>query len=126
MLQISSTIKRKIPVKPAFFVKAKNKILGRKFFVELVFIGEKKMKSLNRKYRKKNKATDILSFKIEQKIGEIYINLNQAKIKARSQSLEEEKYLKYLFIHGLCHLKGMVHGSRMEYQERQYCRTLKI
>lgn len=114
MLSISYTVKEKSPVSREFFLKAKNDVLNRKYGLELIFIGEKKARFLNKKYRKKNYTPDILSFEIEKDLGEIYINLKEARKKSSDFDMSYENYLKFLFIHGLCHLKGMKHGSRMD------------
>lgn len=120
MVSISSTVKERIPVSSAFFVKAKDTILGKKYDLDLTFIGEKRSKFLNSKFRKIKKPTDILSFEIEKNFGEIYITPSAARRKAKTFGKKYDHYLKFLFIHGLCHLKGMKHGSRMESQERRF------
>jgi probable rRNA maturation factor len=77
------------------------------------------MRGLNKKYRGKDYATDILSFPLEKNVGEIFICKEAALPKSRDFGRAFDNYLSYLFIHGLCHLKGMTHGATMERQERK-------
>ncbi len=102
-----------------FFHLAKNAVLGKDYDLSLAFIGPKKMRETNKKYRGKDYATDILSFELEENAGEIFICKSAAREKARLFARPFSNYLSYLFIHGLCHLKGMRHGATMERQERK-------
>lgn len=77
------------------------------------------MQTLNRVHRGKDYATDILSFELEKNAGEIFICKSAAAKKAGLFDRTLENYLAFLFIHGLCHLKGMHHGATMERQERK-------
>jgi probable rRNA maturation factor len=107
------------------FEKVVEKILGKRKFVSFVFIDEIKMKKLNRKCRGKNKSTDILSFP-NQEGGEIFISMQDVRKKAPYFLLLTPYYLKYLFIHGLLHLKGYDHGSKMDRQENKFCKIFKL
>jgi probable rRNA maturation factor len=87
---------------------------------------------LNRQYRKKDKATDVLSFPFgdDDLLGEIYISLQRAKIQARRYGVSYNDELKRLLIHGLLHLMGYDHIKRtdralMEAREECYLRTKK-
>jgi probable rRNA maturation factor len=98
-------------------------VLGNKYDVSVVFCGEKLSQRLNRTYRKKNKPTNVLSFPLSKHEGEIFLNLIRIKKEAQKKGLPWAGYLSYLFIHGLLHLKGHDHGSRMEAEEK---RILKL
>src|SRR3989338_4411330 len=86
----------------------KNNLVVPKNFKKLPF---DKIKNLNKIYRQKEVATDILSFPLSKENGEIFINPQVAKIKAKKFEFTYENYLLFLVIHGLFHLKGMKHGS---------------
>jgi probable rRNA maturation factor len=126
MIYISKTVKENPPVQAAFFLKAKNLILGKTYELNVIFIGTHTSKTLNSKYRGIDKPTDILSFELEKRQGEIYINPKEAKRKSKLFKKKYSDYLKFLFIHGLCHLKGMDHGSRMDNQEKKYSKLLGL
>ena len=96
-------------------------------FFTLLLSNEKEIKLLNNKFRKKNKATDVLSFPFQTKfelktkikkekeiyLGDIIINLNKIKNK------KVLKYFKFefdrLWIHGLVHLLGHDHKKDKDF-----------
>ena len=93
----------------------------------LLLSGTKEIKNLNKKFRKKNKSTDVLSFPFYEKnqlinkikkekevyLGDIIINLSQVKKKNNKAKFKEE--LNKLWIHGLLHLLGYDHKSNSQY-----------
>ena len=58
-------------------------------------------------FRGKNKPTNILSFEYSKTSGEIVIQLDCVKKDAPKFGLPYTKFLGFLFIHGLLHLKGI-------------------
>ena len=106
---ITNKTKSTLPSVP--FLKIKNEALGKDYSLSLVFVGEKSIQKLNFNYRGKNKPTNILSFSLDKKFGEIFI----CPAIARKESLS----LAFLFIHGLTHLKGYDHGDTMERAEEK-------
>jgi probable rRNA maturation factor len=87
--------------------------------VSFVLCGDFLSRRLNRTYLKKDYSTNILSFPINKKEGELFLNLAKARREARLIGLAETTWVTYLFIHGLLHLKGLAHGSTMEKRERE-------
>ena len=108
------------------FARYKNVVLGETYELSLVFIGIQRMRSLNKKYRNKDTATDILSFPYSGKEGEIFLNLAECKRSARLHNKDLVDFLAYIFIHGCLHLKGFSHGSTMEDAERRFIKRLHI
>jgi rRNA maturation RNase YbeY len=101
------------------------KILGKGFFVSIVFVGQADMRKVNKRYRGIHKPTDVLAFGLGAE-PEILLSLNSAGFKARTFGAELGQYLSYLIIHALLHLKGLSHGSKMDRQEKKYCRLFQI
>jgi probable rRNA maturation factor len=116
-LYISSTLKKAPRINAVLFQRIKNEVLGEEYELDLQFIGKTKGRRLNFTFRQKDYATDILSFPIDKTMGEIYIHPEKARQKAKEFDRTFENYLVFLFIHGLFHLKGFDHGSRMESEE---------
>ena len=106
-------------------------------FCTLLLSSDKEIIHLNKKFRKKNQSTDILSFpfhpkfELEKKlikereiyIGDIIINLNKIKNKKILKNFKIE--FDRLWIHGLLHLLGYDHKkdkdfSRMNRVEKKY------
>lgn len=96
----------------------KSKILGKKYELSLVFIEDKYSKQLNKKYRNKNKPTNVLAFPISDIYGEIFINVDSIKREYLNFTESRKQFIGYLFIHSLFHLKGYSHGSKMEKEEK--------
>ena len=86
-------------------------VLGQNYDLSLVFIGRARSRQLNRLWRNKDKPANILSFPLEPTAGEIFINLETVR--------KRKENLLSIFIHGLIHLKGYDHGSKMEALESQ-------
>jgi probable rRNA maturation factor len=115
---ISKRTKDKLP--RLSFVSIKNTILGKEYYFELSFISSKKQKELNSKFRGINKTTNILSFPLSEKSGEITIDLKKVKKDAPLFDMSYSQFLKLLVIHGMLHLKGFDHGAIMEKQEKKF------
>ncbi|PIP55917.1 MAG: rRNA maturation RNase YbeY [Candidatus Zambryskibacteria bacterium CG_4_9_14_3_um_filter_42_9] len=101
------------------FTNLKNTVLGRKFELSLVFIDDRLSRRLNSTYRGKNKPTNVLSFPLSFKSGEIFIDLITARKETKKFDMTLKKLVTFLFIHGLLHLKGMAHGDTMERAEKK-------
>lgn len=121
---IKNTTKGKLPSLP--FVQIKNKILGKKYELDLVFVNENKIHALNKTYRKVDKPTDILSFPIDKSHGEIFICEKIAKKKSKDFEREYNNFIAFLFIHGNVHLLGYDHGNKMEIVETKFRKLFKI
>lgn len=73
---------------------------------DLVLIDDKEIKNLNKKYRKIDKITDVLTFNIKEEnfLGQIFICLNQVTRQAGEVERNEKEELAEIFIHGILHL----------------------
>lgn len=121
---ITNNTRSPIPRVP--FSTIKEKVLGKKYQLSLVFIGDQRMQTYNRRYRSKNTPTDILSFPLNPDSGEVFLNLHEVSKRAKFFEMSEKNYLAFLFIHGCLHLKGYEHGRTMEKQEDTWCKRFKI
>lgn len=108
------------------FVSMKEAVLGAKYELSVVFASRKTLQDLNRTHRGKDTATDILSFPLSDSAGEIFINLEEARKEAKKFSRDFKNFVGFLFIHGLVHLKGFAHGSRMETLEKKFRRRFNV
>ena len=98
-------------------------------FCTLLLSGNKEIKYLNKKFRKKNKTTDVLSFPFYKKkdlnkklkkekelyLGDIIINLNKIENKNIKKNFEIE--FNRLWIHGLIHLFGHDHKKDKDFKK---------
>ena len=109
-------------------INSKEKRFDKKsIFCTLLLSGNKEIKNLNKKFRNKNKSTDVLSFPFQTKrelnnklkkekeiyLGDIIINLNKIKSKKILKNFKNE--FDRLWIHGLVHLFGHNHKKNKEF-----------
>ncbi len=82
-----------------------------KLEIELVLVGDEKIKSLNEKFRGVDSATDVLSFDAPELDlpASIVISLDTATIQAEQAGITLESELKMLATHGLLHIAGFNH-----------------
>ena len=87
----------------------------------LLITNDTEIQNLNKKFRKINKPTDVLSFyllKTEQinkkYLGDIVISIQTAKKQAKKENKPLERELIMLFIHGLLHLIGYDHKLKKD------------
>lgn len=86
--------------------------------VSIAFVGTKIIRNLNKIYRKKDKVTDVLSFRETQTelfgnyVGEIFICYPQARLQAKENKHSLKKEIDFLLSHGLLHLIGFTHKSK--------------
>jgi probable rRNA maturation factor len=92
-----------------------------KIEVSVNLVGEDKIRELNKKYRKKDKPTDVLSFPMGDKylirntkyiirdVGDIFICLSIAKNEAKRENITIKEKLAQLAAHGFLHLLGYDH-----------------
>ena len=124
---------------PSDFIQKKIKKLNKSIktykrkniYCTLLLSGGSEIKKLNKKFRKKNKSTDILSFPFHNKknlkeklkkekeiyLGDIIINLNKMKNKHDRKKFKIE--FNKLWIHGLVHLFGHDHKKNKDFNEMQ-------
>ena len=82
----------------------------------IAFVRDARMRALNREYRGKDYATDVLSFPSEDAggenyLGDIVIATDTASRQARAANLTFEREVEELVIHGVLHLCGYDHES---------------
>lgn len=93
--------------------------LPKDYNLSVIFIGDARMRTLNRIYRKKDKPTNVLAFPIAKDSGEIYLDIPYINRESHKYDHAKSVHLEYLFIHGLLHLGGHDHGDAMEREERK-------
>ena len=71
-------------------------------------ISDIEIKKMNRKYRKVNRITDVISFLVDDDLflGDIYISDNRPQKNAKKYGLTYQQELCYLVIHSILHLEG--------------------
>ena len=131
--------KKKIKKAPIFFnnlIKSfpiKYQFKNKKVNLTLLLSNNKNIKILNKKFRKKNKPTDILSFPFEKNfnrsknlyLGDIIISYEFMNTPSYIKDLEFKKKIVKTFIHGFLHLLNYDHIKLKDYK-KMYKEELKI
>lgn len=112
---IKRLTKDRVPTLP--FLRIKEEVLGKTYELSLVIAPDKLSQELNVEYRSKDYTPNVLSFPIDKKHGEVFLNLKQARREHKEREESYEYFVALLFIHACLHLKGSTHGSTMEKQE---------
>ena len=121
---LANTTKDRVPRLP--FFELKKNILGSRYELSLVIIGDKRARTLNTRYRNKTYVPNVLSFPLADGCGEIFLDLKQAKREHAKRRESFEYYTALLVVHGMLHLKGMRHGGKMESEEESQLTKVKI
>ena len=105
-----------------FFPK-KFQFVNKKIYLTLLLSNNRNIKKLNKKFRNKNKHTDILSFPFHQKsnksreiyLGDIIISLNYMNKSKNLNTADFKKNVVKIFIHGFLHLLDFDHIRKKDY-----------
>lgn len=90
----------------------------------VIIVSDEEIKNINNQFRKVNKATDVISFALEDNqdikfdnfrlLGDVYISIDTA----RKQSIEYNhsllRELSFLTVHGILHLLGYDHMDELD------------
>jgi len=96
--------------------------------VNVLLTSDRKIRDLNRRFRLKDKITDVLSFPSTSG-GDIAISVPVAKASARELGHELSDEIKILILHGALHLKGHDHetdNGTMARVEQRLRKKLKL
>ena len=107
-----------------FFPK-KYKFIKKKVGLTILLSNNKNIKKLNKKFRNKNKATDVLSFPSEKKIdiekspyiGDIVVSYEFMNKPKTLSALEFKSKVIKIFIHGFLHLLGYDHVKLKDFKD---------
>tara|TARA_B110000240_G_scaffold55193_1_gene62810 strand:+ start:143 stop:613 length:471 start_codon:yes stop_codon:yes gene_type:complete len=116
----------------------KYRFIKKKVGLTILLSNNKDIKRLNKKFRNKNKATDVLSFPSEKKInikkspyiGDIVFSYEYMNKPKTLSTLEFKNKLAKIFIHGFLHLLGYNHIKLKDFkvmliEEEKIYQTIK-
>lgn len=105
--------------------------LGEDTEMSVTFVNNDRIQQLNRKYRGVDRATDVISFAIEddtdddfpvimddelkaaipENIGDIFVSIDKVAEQAKFLGHSDERELGFLVVHGFLHLNGYDHQT---------------
>ncbi len=116
----------------------KYRFIGKKINLSILLSDNKNIKKLNKRFRNKNKPTDVLSFPFEKKLnlkkntylGDIVISYEFMNKPKSLSNLDFKNKVTKIFIHGYLHLLGHDHIKLKDFkkmnQERKIYKFVKI
>ncbi|WP_271852477.1 rRNA maturation RNase YbeY [Planococcus maritimus] len=100
--------------------------------VSVTFTDDESIRAINRDYREKDQATDVISFSMEEQgeeevaiigetgprlLGDIIISVERTKLQAEEYGHSFERELGFLAVHGFLHLLGYDHMNEQDEKE---------
>ena len=117
----------------------KYRFIGKKINLSILLSDNKNIKKLNKRFRNKNKPTDVLSFPFEKKLnlkkntylGDIVISYEFMNKPKSLSNLDFKNKVTKIFIHGYLHLLGHNHiklkdFKKMNQEEEKIYKSVKI
>jgi len=119
MLKIKEIVNNIIKIDELDFKKNNSYILN------LIFVDDKKIKNINKTYRKKNKTTDVLTFvnfiknnkNKNETYCDIFFSAETIKKDAKKNLLNFYDHITHLIIHCFLHVNGYGHKKESEFMK---------
>ena len=119
MLKIKQIVKNIIKIDELGFKKNNSYILN------LIFVDDKKIKNINKTYRKKNKTTDVLTFvnfiknnkNENETYCDIFFSAETIKKDAKNNLLNFYDHITHLIIHCFLHVNGYDHKKKSQFMK---------
>ena len=102
----------------------KFKFINKRAYLTLLLSNNRNIKRLNKKFRKKDKHTDVLSFPLQKNyknlkevyLGDVIISFNYMNKPKNINNYDFKEKVTKIFIHGFLHLLNFNHIKEKEYQ----------
>ncbi len=102
----------------------KFKFINKRVYLTLLLSNNSNIKRLNKKFRKKDNHTDVLSFPLQKKLknlkevylGDVIISFNYMNKPKNINNYDFKEKVTKIFIHGFLHLLNFNHIKEKEYQ----------
>jgi probable rRNA maturation factor len=103
---------------------AKGRAFEKRAELSVVLTGNEEVRKLNRRYRGKDRTTDVLSFAMQEGkklpvvshgpviLGDVVINVPRTRKQAAENDRPFKRELAELLVHGVLHLLGYDHGTK--------------
>jgi probable rRNA maturation factor len=103
--------------------------------ISIMLVNDAKIKQLNRDYRDKNAATDVLAFPQDEDavndnggplLGDVVVSVETSRRQAKEHCLSGDEEIILLIIHGTLHLLGYDHDRSAQEKRKMQSMTQKI
>ena len=115
----------------SLFAARAQRALGLRDEIDVRITSNRELQELNRRFRKKDEPTDVLSFPsaMPKVVGDIAISAEIAATNAAAYGHSTETEIKILILHGLLHLAGYNHendNGKMQARETELRQQLEL
>ena len=83
--------------------------------ISLILVPQSEMKKKNYYWRKKNKATTVLTFSE----GDIFLCPKEIKKQALKRKISQKKFYQLLLVHSILHLFGYTHDKKKDREKME-------
>ena len=123
--KVSITLTKKAVLQVLKSFKKKNAL------IDITFVTDKRIRALNKKYMKKNRPTDVISFSLKENIGDVYISSDAASRNAKRFKTGFRKEALLYAIHGVLHFLGFGdktagEKNKIRKLENKFLKSLKL
>lgn len=105
--------------------------LSKNYEMSVNFVNDKEIHEINKKYRNTDRATDVISFALEEsdkieidgvpeELGDLFISLDHAHQQAEDYGHSYQRELAYLAVHGFLHLLGYDHTKSLQAEKEMF------
>ncbi|WDP89606.1 MAG: rRNA maturation RNase YbeY [Desulfobacter sp.] len=103
--------------------------------ISVVIMDDDGIRDLNATYRNKDKATNVLSFPMQEGefaditpglLGDVVISLDTAEREAKDAGITIDERMSQLLIHGILHLLGFDHEQGEDAAEKMEAKSLEL
>ena len=135
---IKSTLKKQEPTQRAVRARLRKLLAAvglQNAELSVLFVGDCAMRTMNRRYRGKDRTTDVLSFAFREgaygtvqhnMLGDIVVSLPVAERQARQAGETITREIDRLLVHGLLHLLGYDHEQGEQKARRMRNREKRL
>ncbi|MFC1598268.1 rRNA maturation RNase YbeY [Patescibacteria group bacterium] len=96
------------------------------FTLSVAIVSDQEIAKVNKKYRGKPAATDVLSFRYDDLSGEIIIAADRVREQAKQFGNTLSQEAAFMVVHGLVHIMGWDHTRSKKEEEQQQQLERKI
>ena len=97
------------------------------YYLNIILLNDKKMKKLNLKYKRKNKATDVLTFVStpkninfnKTKYCDIFFSAETIKLDSKKNKISFYDHFTHLLVHSFLHINGYMHKKSKDFIKMQ-------
>ena len=97
--------------------------MKKNYYLNIILINNKKIKKLNKKFKRKNKITDVLTFVTSQKnfkfktdkYCDIFFSAETIEIDSKKNNISFYDHFTHLLVHSFLHINDYIHENTKDF-----------